>query len=405
MKILHVSAQKPDSTGSGIYLAQTVAGFDRLGHEQAIIAGIGPEDAPVLPANAQFFPVRFETDRLPFPVVGMSNVMPYKATRYCDLTPEMAEQFKAAFSQKLEEVLAVFTPDLVVCHHLYLAAAVMVHELQRHALENPALAPCKIVAICHSTDINQMRMHDLECSYIIEGMQMLDEALALHAPQALEISDMYGIGPDRIRVIGTGYDRSQFFPESGVRQEGARRLVYVGKIWRRKGVESLIRAIGMLPEEDAPSETVLVGGYSDQAEYDHAFALAEACKYPISFAGVVSQQGLIDAYNRANVFVLPSFYEGLPLVILEAMGCGCNVVATDLPGIQEWICAHLPDAPIWFVEPPRMQTTDDPDPAALPAFEQHLAQVLAEALSAPTPQVDTTPLSWDAVCARILAAL
>ncbi len=402
MNILHLSAQKPDSTGSGIYLAQLVEGFARAGHTQAVIAGIGPEDAPAFPAGVSFHPVRFETDELPFPVAGMSNVMPYKATRYCDFTPEMAVQFKAAFAHKLAEVLDSFTPDLVICHHLYLATSVVVHGLQQHALENPALANCKAVAVCHSTDINQMRMHSLERDFIIEGIQMLDEVLALHAPQAAEIAEVYGVPAERIRVIGTGYDKGQFFPEPGMREEGARRLVYVGKIWRRKGVESLISAISQMTPEDAPTETILVGGYSDQAEYDEAFALAQVCPYPIRFAGVVSQQELIDSYNRANVFVLPSFYEGLPLVILEAMGCGCNVVATDLPGIQEWICAHLPDAPIWFVEPPTMRTSDEPAEEALPAFEAHLAQALAEALAAPAPTADPTVLSWDAVCNRIV---
>ena len=44
MKILSVTAQKPDSTGSGVYLTELVKGFNKLGHEQAVIAGITKED-------------------------------------------------------------------------------------------------------------------------------------------------------------------------------------------------------------------------------------------------------------------------------------------------------------------------------------------------------------------------
>lgn len=402
MKILHVSAQKPDSTGSGIYLAQTVAGFARAGHEQAVIAGIGPDDNPQFPDGVAFHPVRFESDKLPFPVAGMSNVMPYKATRYCDFTPQMTERFKSAFAETAHEVLDGFAPDLVVCHHLYLAASVVVHELKRMAAGSDRLARCKVVAISHSTDINQMLAHDLEHDYIIDGMRALDEALALHAPQAAQITDVYGIDPSRIRIIGTGYDDAQFHKVAGSRREGARKLVYVGKIWRRKGVASLLRAINLMSDDAAPAETVLVGGYSDQAEYDAIVELSYLCSHPVTFAGVVSQEELIDAYTEANVFVLPSFYEGLPLVILEAMGCGCNVVATDLPGIREWVCGQLPDAPIWFVEPPGMLTTDGPCEEDLPAFEQRLADALAQALAAPEPTCDTTVLSWSAVCDRIL---
>ena len=47
--------------------------------------------------------------------------------------------------------------------------------------------------------------------------------------------------------------------------------------------------------------------------------------------------------NQSDVFVLPSFYEGLPLVIIEALACGTYVICTDLPGIRNWIDQNLPD--------------------------------------------------------------
>lgn len=402
MNILHVSAQKPDSTGSGIYLAQIVASCARAGHAQAVIAGIGPDDAPALGEGVQFFPVRFETPELHFPVVGMSDVMPYTATRYRDMNEDMVQQFKTAFTKAVDEVLQNFTPDLIICHHLYLATSVVAHRVRERAAQDAQLASCKIVAVCHSTDINQMRSIPLQRDYITEGVHMLDEALALHGPQAAEIAEVYKLDPARIRVIGVGYDHTRFCLKEGMREAGARRLVYVGKIWRRKGVASLIRAIGALSPEVAPTEAMLVGGYSEQAEYDEMVALAQSCPYPISFAGKVSQQELVDPYNRANVFVLPSFYEGLPLVVVEALGCGCNVVTTNLPGVKEWICSYVPQAPIWFVEPPRTGADGMPEEADLPAFETRLAQALHEALLAPAPTCDITPLSWDAVRDRIL---
>ena len=55
--------------------------------------------------------------------------------------------------------------------------------------------------------------------------------------------------------------------------------------------------------------------------------------------------------NQSDVFVLPSFYEGLPLVIIEALACGTYVICTDLPGIRNWIDQNLPDNGVVFVEP------------------------------------------------------
>ena len=405
MKILHLSAQKPDSTGSGTYLAQLVAGFNRAGHSQAVIAGIGPDDAPVFPEGVAFFPVRFETDELPFPVAGMSNVMPYKATRYPDFTPEMTEQFKAAFARVVGQALGEFKPDLVLCNHLYLATAVAVNTLRARQTEDPALAQTRIMAISHSTDLNQTRQIPLERAFIADAMRRLDAALALHGAQAAEIADVYGVDPARIHVIGTGYDAQLFQPLPGLREEGARRLVYVGKIWRRKGVESLVRAIDGMPADLAPTEALLIGGYSSREEYERIAAQVAACRYPMRIVDALPQPELVKHYSRSNVFVLPSFFEGLPLVMVEAMACGCNVVVTDLPGIQEWVARELPDAPVRYVAPPRMVDDDNPQPEDLPVFEAALAQALSQALSDPEPTCDSTVLSWDAVCTRVLNVL
>ena len=405
MNVLHVSAQKPDSTGSGVYLSRVVEGFARLGANQAVIAGISLQDSPSFPAGVLFRPVLFGTDELPFPVVGMSDVMPYEATRYRDLTPAMTAQFKRAFAGALDSVLEQFIPDVVVCHHLYIAAAVIVERLRERAHNEPDLAACKVVAISHSTDIRQMQRIPLERDFVCTAMGKLDAALALHDPQAREIAQVYGLDASKIHVIGTGYNDEIFYPVPGKRIEGARTMVYVGKIWRRKGVESLVRAIGLLSPEQAPTRTVLIGGYNDQDEYERVKELIRECPYDIELAGIVSDEQLVDAYQRANVFVLPSFYEGLPLVLVEAIACGCNAVMTDLPGIREWLLGQLPDAPIRFIAPPAMDGEGEPHEEALPEFEAQLARAIAEALDDPQPTCDTTVLSWRSVCERLCTTL
>ena len=97
MKILSITAQKPHSTGSGVYLTELVNAFDRLGHSQAVIAGICKEDTVHFPDRVSFFPVYYQSASLPFPVAGMSDEMPYESTRYRDMTPEMTGQFCRSF--------------------------------------------------------------------------------------------------------------------------------------------------------------------------------------------------------------------------------------------------------------------------------------------------------------------
>lgn len=81
MRILNISAQKPDSTGSGVYLAEMVRCELSAGHAAAVVAGVDASDEPTLPEGAEPYFVRFNTETLPFNVCGMSDVMPYFGTK------------------------------------------------------------------------------------------------------------------------------------------------------------------------------------------------------------------------------------------------------------------------------------------------------------------------------------
>ena len=98
MRILHITAQKPNSTGSGVYMSGVIESLDKLGHEQSLIAGIDINDEKkYFNNNIKFFPMIYNTKKLPFPVVGMSDIMPYESTRYKELTEDMVNKIKEEF--------------------------------------------------------------------------------------------------------------------------------------------------------------------------------------------------------------------------------------------------------------------------------------------------------------------
>ena len=82
MRILTITAQKPNSTGSGVYLTELVKNFAKNGHKQAALAGVYREDQVEFPEGVRFYPVYFQTEELPFPIPGMSDEMPYESTVY-----------------------------------------------------------------------------------------------------------------------------------------------------------------------------------------------------------------------------------------------------------------------------------------------------------------------------------
>ncbi|NPD32642.1 glycosyltransferase family 4 protein [Eggerthellaceae bacterium zg-997] len=391
VRVLCVSAQKPDSTGSGVYLARTVDALAALGCEVAVVAGVDSRDRNRL--GHKLYPVRFNSDELLFDVVGMSDTMPYPSTRYRDLTPAMLEAFYGAFERTLRTAVDEFDPDLVICHHLYLVTALAT----RMGLNRP------VVGVCHNTCLRQLSMHDLERDRVAEGVRALDRICALHGEQRLAIAQRFDLPVARIEVVGTGFDSRVFRQDRRVpRKQG--RVVYVGKIARKKGVMSLLHSLQKT--KVGISELVLVGGSGSVAERIEARALAESCPFPVTFTGPLPPAKVAQAYRGSAVFVLPSFYEGLPLVMLEALACGCHVVCTDLPGVRPWLNAALGvEAPARFVPAPAMAEVDEPCEDALPLFEDGLREALRLSLRdarEPFPRLDLSMLTWEGVAMRLL---
>ena len=408
MRILNVTAQKPDSTGSGVYLAEMVRCEVAAGHSAAVICGIAPDDPLPFPAGVSAYPVHFETEEVPFPVCGMSDEMPYRATRYRDMTPEMCNQFKHAFDQAIREACEEEFPDVVLCHHLYLACGVAVRCVREIAEARGCACP-SVRGICHSTDLRQMGKHSLEREFIVEGVRALDWIFALHEPQKREIVELYGVPEKRVCVVGSGYNDELFNPTGRTPHvEGApAHFLYVGKIWRKKGVESLIRCVQLLGTMPSNITFNLVGGHNNEREFAELRTLADASPYRFDFPGKVDQNQLARIYRDSDVFVLPSFFEGLPLVVIEALACGCKAVVTDLPGIRPWISANIPAAPVWFVEPPRMESVDEPVADGLPAFEQRLAKAIDAAAAAPAPSAANFAgierVTWAGLAEKLIA--
>ena len=236
MRILSITAQKPHSTGSGVYLTETVRGFKELGHTQAVIAGVTREDSVTLPEGVGFYPVYYNSPELPFPVCGMSDEMPYESTRYRDMKPDMVDKFEAAFGSTVLRAVKEFRPDVVICHHLYLLAAIVREKL-------PDMA---VWGICHGTDLRQMYTNPLERDRIRRGIAGLNRICCLHAQQKMEIVTCYGAEPDKVCVVGNGFNSSIFYDKGERRPHDDIRIVYAGKISEQKGVFCLLRSLKYL---------------------------------------------------------------------------------------------------------------------------------------------------------------
>ena len=139
------------------------------------------------------------------------------------------------------------------------------------------------------------------------------------------------VGADRVRLVDNGVDLSPYGePEA---PHDPPRLLYVGLLTPRKGVLDLLAASRLLHERGVQHELWLVGGTPDEgaeAEGRVREALGGAGLEHVRVLGELPPDDLPAVYAQADLLCLPSWWEAMPLSVLEAMAAGLPVVASDV---------------------------------------------------------------------------
>lgn len=113
-------------------------------------------------------------------------------------------------------------------------------------------------------------------------------------------------------------------------------ILGVGNVQPRKNLIRLIRAYARLRQEKSiPHDLVLVGQMAWKAEQILEEIDKLGIKDAVHTTGYVSENELVGLYNRADLFVYPSLYEGFGLPIVEAMACGTPVISSDVTCMPE----------------------------------------------------------------------
>lgn len=147
-----------------------------------------------------------------------------------------------------------------------------------------------------------------------------------------------GVFPNfSIQVIPNGVD-TDCFTNGRHRSPGETvRILFVSRLILRKGLQFLIDAVPELCQQaQNPFEIRIVGDGPDKAEFLAQIERLGIQRY-FRFLGYVEHEKLPHYYLDADLFVLPSLAEGMPNVVLEAMGSGLPIVATAVAGSEELV--------------------------------------------------------------------
>ncbi|HSL75368.1 MAG TPA: glycosyltransferase, partial [Candidatus Limnocylindrales bacterium] len=191
---------------------------------------------------------------------------------------------------------------------------------------------------------------------------------------------LYGADPARVTIVPCGYDPAEFSPRDQTEARLAlgidpeeRVILQLGRIVRRKGIDTVIEALGRLRHVyHEPARLLVVGGQDRNAdrhrdeELARLMALAETLGVAdlVTFVGRRDRAELAAFYAAADVFVSTPWYEPFGITPLEAMACGTPVVGSNVGGIKY----SVRDGETGFLVEPR-----DPD-----ALADRLARLLGD---------------------------
>ena len=148
--------------------------------------------------------------------------------------------------------------------------------------------------------------------------------------------EAYGVRA-RFQIVPNAVDTSIFHPAAGARKStGPKRLLFVGNLepTGHKGFPTLVAALELLTERRRDWHLEVVGDGPTRPEYERLVA-ASPVSASVTFRGALKKIEIADLMRGSDVFVLPSRFENLPCVIIEAMASGLPVVSTTVGGIPE----------------------------------------------------------------------
>jgi D-inositol-3-phosphate glycosyltransferase len=380
-----------DSGGQNIYVAETARHLAAQGHSVDIFTR---KDHPDLPEIV---------DWLPGVRVVHVPAGPAAFVRKEEILPSIPE-----FASFVQQFAAGARYDVVHAH--FFMSGLVAMQL-KNALGLPFVVTFHALGLVRR--LHQGAADEFPTKRIAIEREIVNAADGLIAEcpdDRRDLVTLYNADPHKIAIIPCGFASEDFWP---IAPRFARRalglpsdvpvLLSVGRLVPRKGVDNIIRALGVLVQRlGVPAELLVVGGNSDipdcQATPEigrlRALAAEAGVADRVTFTGRRSRELLKLYYSAADVFVTTPWYESFGMTPIEAMACGTPVVGARVGGIQYSVL----DGVTGYLVPPN-------DPVALAERVDRICRSrrLAERLSSGGVRRAYALFRWERV-ARSLGA-
>ena len=394
LRVLNILGQRPDATGSGIFVREILRATREAGDIPALLCATYPEDDFQSELGAQVFQVKCGTEdgngAYRGLIPGMSDAMPYRSARYSSLSSDAVASYCDAFASQLEIALKEFRPDIIHLHHLWALSSLT----NRH----PDLP---WVVTLHGTDLKQATLAPQHRGFVEDALPAFRHFFSVSRDIAEDALRLHSVDPNRMSVVGNGFNPQLFSPTPHAHASQLVPIVLcVGKFVDWKGFAHAIRASSRIR---APHKLVILGtGPEEQRMSLDSLVSDLGLTNRVCFPGHLPQKDVADWMRSAAVFVLPSLHEPFGLVLLEAIACGCPPIAANSGGPRDIITREMSSMDLASLVSPM-----EPTPEGARNYESDLAAAIEHRLNLPLSVDQRVHLSslvqhrsWHAVYSR-----
>ena len=336
MKVLIINHFPLDGSGSGTYTRNIAVHLQKKGHEVCVIMPENTKEFATIP-DVTLIPVYFQHTEtiegmLPFNFPCFTT-HPRSVMTFADLDDKQLEMYLSAFENAIKKAVEDFKPDIIHGQHIWLLSWLAIKT------------GVPYVVTAHGTDLMGFKQW--------EGFHKYAEETAIGAKRIITISndnnelvsELFPTCADKAVFMQNGYDTGRFYPEPIPREQieqmfniklKEKFVLFVGKLAHFKGVDILIEAL-QLYEKEFPGEiTTFIAGDGELATSLKKQA-ADGNLKDLHFMGHLNSTQLRELYSTADVSLVPSRREPFGLVAIEALACGCPVIATNQGGLTDII--------------------------------------------------------------------
>ena len=309
---------KEDTGGMSVYLLELAQALADRGHEIDIFTrGLTSVNEPLVDYDDNIRIIQLQ-------VPGTEHLVKEQLYRYLP-----------NYRQEIENFCRLHRSRYHILHSNYWLSAVVGDRLQSswgcpHLITFHTMARFKIAA---RRDHGEDPLRVEEESRLLASCDGVLVATAAEKGQLATSADAVGTP---VHLVPLGVDLDRFKPFSGaiVKQSTSSRrapvILFVGRFDPMKGVETAVKALGLL-DDKIKAELHLVGGDGPESQAVNRLAALVSdlgLQQRVRFAGSVDHQRMPDLYRRADIVVIPSYHESFGLVLLEALASGIPAAAT-----------------------------------------------------------------------------